>query len=189
MFKLKHCKLSILLSLFLVVGFSYAANPVLKGDQASDLTTNINQVNGQAPLHCKAFINSSAFLEQSSSVNKSVTYFNHDSILISQPFVELIAKQAERLSQNSEVCVFLAGFSDSTGPAKYNQQLSVKRAHEVAKMMIYLGVNPEQIIKVGYGEQPFEANHLNTLELAKQRRVEWVLIDSFELEMASTTLN
>ena len=55
--------------------------------------------------------------------------------------------------------------------------------------MVYLGVDPEQIIKVGYGEQPSDADNLNTSELAKQRRVEWVLIDSFGLEKASTILN
>ena len=172
MFQLKHCKLSVLLSLFFVVGFSDAANPILKGDQPSDLTTNVNPVNNQRPLNCTVLINSSSFLEQASDVKKGVTYFSHDSILISQPFVELIANLADKLSHNSESCVFLAGFSDSTGPVKYNQQLSVKRAHEVAKMMIYLGASPEQIITMGYGEQLGKEEP----ELAKQRRVEWYFL-------------
>jgi OOP family OmpA-OmpF porin len=93
--------------------------------------------------------------------------------LISQPFVELIAKQAEQLSHNPDTCVFLAGYSDSIGPAQYNQQLSLERVEEVAKMMIYLGVDPEQIIKVGYGEQFGET----VSEFAKQRRVDWYLTD------------
>lgn len=156
-----------------MAGFSHAANPLLKTGKPTRLTTQINQVDEQTPLHCTTLINPSKFLDQSAGFKKGVTYFSHDSILISQPFVELIAKQAEQLSHNPDTCVFLAGYSDSIGPVQYNQQLSLERVEEVAKMMIYLGVDPEQIIKVGYGEQFGET----VSELAKQRRVDWYLTD------------
>jgi len=174
MFKLMHCKLSILLSLFFMAGFSHAANPLLKTEKTTALTAQVNQVDKQTQSHCTTLISPDAFLDQSAGFKKGVTYFSHDSILISQPFVELIAKQADQLSHHSDTCVFLAGYSDSIGPAHYNQQLSFERAHEVAKMMIYLGVNPEQIITVGYGEQFGETES----ELAKQRRVDWYLTNA-----------
>lgn len=174
MLKLKTGKLAVLLTLFFMVGFSHAANPLLKTGKPTGLTTQINQVDEQTLSHCTTLISPSKFLDQSAGFKKGVTYFSHDSILISQPFVELIAKQAEQLSHHSDTCVFLAGYSDSIGPAPYNQQLSLERVEEVAKMMIYLGVNPGQIIKVGYGEQFVEAES----KLAKQRRVDWYLTDA-----------
>jgi outer membrane protein OmpA-like peptidoglycan-associated protein len=189
MCELKCGKLSVLLTLFLIAGFSHATNPLINLKNQHVQPAKKNQVYTDRPEDCSRAMNPKYFLEQASMSKNGTTYFSSDSILISQPFVELIARQAEHLSTHSDVCIFIAGFSDPVGSTQYNQKLSLERVDEVAKIMVYLGVDPEQIIKVGYGEQPSDADNLNTSELAKQRRVEWVLIDSFGLEKASTILN
>jgi outer membrane protein OmpA-like peptidoglycan-associated protein len=170
MCELKYGKLSVLLILFLMAGFSHATNPLINLKNQHVQSAKKNQVYTERPEGCARAMNPKYFLEQTSLSKNGATYFSNDSILIRQPFVELIAQQAEHLSTHSEVCIFIAGFSDPVGSTQYNQKLSLERVDEVAKMMIYLGVLPTQIITAGYGEQPDENS---AIEWAKQRRVDW----------------
>jgi len=170
MCELKRAKLLVLLTLFLMAGFSHATNPLINLKNQQVQPAKKNQVYTDRPEDCSRAMNPKYFLEQASLSKNGTTYFSSDSILISQPFVELIARQAEHLSTHSKVCVFIAGFSDPVGSTQYNQKLSLERVDEVAKMMIYLGVLPRQIITAGYGEQP---NENSAIEWSKQRRVDW----------------
>ena len=170
MCELKCGKLSVLLTHFLIAGFSHATNPLINFKNQHVQPAKKNQVHTDRPEDCSRAMNPKYFLEQTSLSKKGTTYFGNDSILISQPFVELIARQAEHLSTHSEICIFIAGFSDPVGSTQYNQKLSLERVDEVAKMMIYLGVLPSQIITAGYGEQPDENS---AIEWSKQRRVDW----------------
>jgi outer membrane protein OmpA-like peptidoglycan-associated protein len=163
MVKFYNAKATTILLLFMVAGISQAGNH----------QSEPNLVSSKRQVPCHQVTDPLPNLTVSSGMQKGTAFFAHDSILISQPFVNLIAKHAEILSQNSQLCVFMAGFSDPTGSSSYNQQLSLKRASEVAKMMTYLGVLPSQISQAGYGEQiPRTKN--NTDSFTESRRVDWV---------------
>jgi outer membrane protein OmpA-like peptidoglycan-associated protein len=86
-------------------------------------------------------------------------------------------KLAAVLQENPQRTVLVEGFTDSTGAAAYNQQLSERRANAVRSALLEQGVAPSRIAIKGYGEDyPVTANetaanrHLN-------RRVEIVLSD------------
>ncbi|MCG3764469.1 OmpA family protein [Vibrio cincinnatiensis] len=66
----------------------------------------------------------------------------------------------------------ITGHTDSTGPAKYNQVLSEKRAEAAANYLAEKGVDKERIHYQGKGEdEPLESNA--TLEgRQKNRRVD-----------------
>lgn len=145
---------------------------VVSTSQAGNHQSEANLISLKRLVPCHQVTNPLPNLTVSSGMQKGTAFFAHDSILISMPFVNLIANHSEILRQNPQLCVFLAGFSDPTGSSSYNQQLSLKRANEVAKMMIYLGVLPSQISQAGYGEQIAGAkNHKDSL--SESRRVDW----------------
>ena len=69
----------------------------------------------------------------------------------------------------------MAGYTDSTGPAEYNQKLSERRASTVALYLQGRGVAQERLAAIGHGEnRPVAGN--NTAEgRARNRRVEITL--------------
>jgi outer membrane protein OmpA-like peptidoglycan-associated protein/opacity protein-like surface antigen len=75
--------------------------------------------------------------------------------------------------------VRVAGFTDSTGPAPYNQTLSEQRAQSVRDYLVDNGIASERIETVGYGEDPeyFKCPNDSYRGRACNRRVE---IESIE---------
>lgn len=86
-------------------------------------------------------------------------------------------KLAQMLQQNPQRTVLVEGFTDSTGTASHNQDLSERRARAVRSALQELGVAPERVAARGYGEShPIAAN--DTAEHRQlNRRVEIVLSD------------
>lgn len=68
-------------------------------------------------------------------------------------------KLARVLQENPERSVLIEGFTDSTGSATHNQELSERRAATVESALRDLGVAPARIATRGYGEtHPVAAN-------------------------------
>ena len=81
------------------------------------------------------------------------------------------------LQQNPQRTVLIEGFTDSTGKAQYNQDLSERRAMAVAEALLAQGVARERIRQRGYGESyPVAAND-TAQNRQLNRRVEIVLSD------------
>lgn len=86
-------------------------------------------------------------------------------------------KLADVLKQNPQRTVLVEGFTDSTGTAAHNQELSERRATAVRNALQELGVSRERIAIRGYGETyPVAANN-NAQNRQLNRRVEIVLSD------------
>ena len=86
-------------------------------------------------------------------------------------------KLASILQQNPKRTVLIEGFTDSTGTASHNQELSERRANAVKAALLEQGVASERVAIRGYGESyPVAAN--DTAQNRQQnRRVEIVLSD------------
>jgi outer membrane protein OmpA-like peptidoglycan-associated protein len=86
-------------------------------------------------------------------------------------------KLATVLQQNPQRTVLVEGFTDSTGSAPHNQELSERRANAVRSALLEQGVAPERIAIRGYGESyPVAANE-TAANRQLNRRVEIVLSD------------
>ena len=68
--------------------------------------------------------------------------------------------------------VVAVGHTDSTGPASYNQRLSVRRAEAVKAYMVSKGVSADRIFTAGKGEGRPIADNSSRSGRAKTRRVE-----------------
>jgi outer membrane protein OmpA-like peptidoglycan-associated protein len=87
-------------------------------------------------------------------------------------------KLADVLQQNPQRTVLVEGFTDSTGAAAHNQELSERRATAVRNALQEMGVARERIAIRGYGETyPVAAND-TAQNRQLNRRVEIVLSDA-----------
>jgi outer membrane protein OmpA-like peptidoglycan-associated protein len=91
--------------------------------------------------------------------------------------VREVQKLADILKDNSQRTVSVEGFTDSTGTASYNQELSERRAETVRDTLAGMGVSAERITTRGYGRSFPVAT--NGTEAGRQlnRRVEVVISD------------
>lgn len=86
-------------------------------------------------------------------------------------------KLASVLQQNPKRTVLIEGFTDSTGTASHNQELSERRANAVKAALMEQGVSSERVTVRGYGQSyPVAAND-SAQSRQQNRRVEIVLSD------------
>lgn len=84
-----------------------------------------------------------------------------------------IREIANALEADQDVTTEIAGHTDSTGPAEYNQELSQRRAEAVADRLIELyDIDSDRVTPVGYGESDPVATNETEEGRAQNRRVE-----------------
>lgn len=71
--------------------------------------------------------------------------------------------------------VLVVGHTDARGSEDYNEDLSLRRAENVANRLMARGVNPRQVTYMGMGEIQPTASNMTASGMAKNRRVEFVL--------------
>jgi len=101
--------------------------------------------------------------------------FETDSASLDSRFFEVLDSVALVLNEYKSTLVTVAGYTDSTGPADYNQKLSERRASTVALYLHSRNVAQQRLAAIGYGEKhPVASN--NTAEgRSTNRRVEITL--------------
>ncbi|MFP3976990.1 OmpA family protein [Marinobacter sp. KMM 10035] len=99
--------------------------------------------------------------------------FPTNSSVIGNAYDDEIRRVANFLKENPETLVEIAGHSDNTGKASYNQFLSQRRAEAVAgRLTGPLGVDPAKVSAKGYGEEEPVATNATAAGRAENRRVE-----------------
>ena len=83
-----------------------------------------------------------------------------------------VAKLAQFLQENPDRKVIVEGYTDSTGSASYNQNLSERRAGSVMAALVRAGVEPSRIVSQGYGKEYPVADNTSNSGRAQNRRVE-----------------
>jgi outer membrane protein OmpA-like peptidoglycan-associated protein len=86
-----------------------------------------------------------------------------------------VRKLADVLNQNPNRTVLVEGFTDSTGSAAHNQELSERRAGSVAAALTSLGIARERVAMRGYGPAYPVAGNDSAANRQLNRRVEIVL--------------
>lgn len=76
------------------------------------------------------------------------------------------------LEENPDMTVNLAGHADDTGPVRYNQRLSERRARSVKKYLTAQGVSARRINSEGFGEGAPVADNRTAVGRKQNRRVE-----------------
>jgi len=93
-------------------------------------------------------LNARGYLEDS--------FFDTDRWDIKPEYREALAKNAAWLQQYSTVMILIEGHCDERNTREYNLALGERRAAAVRDYMVFLGVSPERVRTISYGEEkPF----------------------------------
>jgi OOP family OmpA-OmpF porin len=91
---------------------------------------------------------------------------------------QLVDEMARALAEHPELKrVEIQGHTDSTGDDFYNLKLGAERAESVKRALVKRGVPPARVTAKGYGEQSPVAPNDTPAGRAKNRRVEFVVVD------------
>jgi outer membrane protein OmpA-like peptidoglycan-associated protein len=115
--------------------------------------------------------------ERGMVVTLSDVVFGTDLARLSSDGMRTAQKLADILQQNPQRNVLIEGFTDSTGTAAHNQELSERRADAVRSALQDLGVASGRITTRGYGEFHPMASNDTAANRQLNRRVEIILSD------------
>lgn len=100
-------------------------------------------------------------------------YFEFDKYSLTAQSKEILNRNADWMKQNPNVLVQIEGHCDERGTTDYNQVLGENRAMGTKKYLISLGVSPDQLYTISYGESK-PVDPAQTEEAwAKNRRCEF----------------
>lgn len=109
-------------------------------------------------------------------------YFEFDSYRISGTAEADLQKIVQVMEEYPELRIEIRAFTDSRGPAAYNQKLSERRAEATAAYLVKAGIDASRLQATGFGEsQPIadcgEERPCTREEHAKNRRSAFVIIE------------
>lgn len=114
--------------------------------------------------------------EGTKSVLRNI-YFDFNRATFKQESYNELNKLEKMMSQNPNLKIEISGHTDNIGSAKYNKQLSQKRATAVKDFLVSKGIDPRRIEAKGYGEeQPLASNDDELEGRELNRRVEFEVI-------------
>lgn len=100
-------------------------------------------------------------------------YFDFDKSEIKDTFKEALKTNADWIKANPDVKVVIEGHCDERGTNEYNLALGERRSKTVLDFLIALGVKPEQMSTVSYGEERPAAQGHNEAAWSQNRRAEF----------------
>ncbi len=102
--------------------------------------------------------------------------FGFDSADLRSEFFEVLDSVALVVNEFDQTLVEVAGHTDSTGAADYNQRLSERRADTVARYLSNRGVDQRRIATAGFGQDYPVADNRTEAGRQANRRVELTLV-------------
>ncbi len=104
-----------------------------------------------------------------------LVFFDWDRADLTDRARQIIAEAAQATTRVQVTRIEVSGHTDSSGTARYNQGLSVRRAQNVASELVRLGVPRQSITVQGFGETRPLVQTANGVREPQNRRVEIVL--------------
>jgi peptidoglycan-associated lipoprotein len=89
---------------------------------------------------------------------------------------EILSQNAELLLQHSRVTIQIEGHADERGTIEYNLALGERRSDTARQYLMSLGVSPDRIGTISYGEEMPVDPRQNEEAWAKNRRAHFVLL-------------
>jgi outer membrane protein OmpA-like peptidoglycan-associated protein len=93
----------------------------------------------------------------------------------SEPLIDEMARALREYPRIRKVEI--AGHTDNTGDAAYNRSLSKERAEAVKRALVKRGIAEKRLVTRGYGEDTPVAPNVTRAGRAKNRRVDFNILD------------
>jgi peptidoglycan-associated lipoprotein len=103
-------------------------------------------------------------------------HFDFDQYEIRPGDVEILNENAALLKKYSDVAIQIEGHCDERGTVEYNLALGERRANSTKNYLVSLGISPDHISTISYGEErPLDPGH-NEEAWAKNRRAHMIIL-------------
>ena len=110
-----------------------------------------------------------------SAFNLRDIHFDFDSAVIKPQDIPYLESLAEFLQNHPDYKLIIEGHCDERGSEMYNLALGQRRADAVKKFLVNLGINPDRIQTISYGEEkPVDPRHCEEA-WAKNRRCHFII--------------
>ena len=104
-----------------------------------------------------------------------IIHFGFDSYELTEDSRAILALKANIMRRYTGVAVVIEGHCDERGTEEYNLALGERRARAAYEHLVILGVDPERMSIVSFGEErPINPAH-NEIAWAENRRAEFVV--------------
>ena len=103
-------------------------------------------------------------------------YFEFDKATLTSETRRVLKKHAEWLKKHPTVKILVEGHCDERGTEQYNLALGDRRAHAVKNYLISLGISPDRIKTISYGEMFPKVKGHNEWAWSQNRRCHFVII-------------
>lgn len=115
-----------------------------------------------------------ADMAKAAFVNEDV-HFAFDSFLLDVEAERVLEQKAAWLQGNADASVQIEGHCDERGTSAYNLALGERRANAVQQYLTVLGIDPDRLSTISYGEeQPLDPGH-DEVAWSRNRRAHFVI--------------
>lgn len=83
----------------------------------------------------------------------NVIYFDFDSSALSERSREVLSAKADILKRYTELTLVVEGYCDERGTVEYNLALGERRARVAYDYLVILGISPDRLSIVSFGEE------------------------------------
>ena len=98
--------------------------------------------------------------------------FDYDSSVLDPVATQTLDRQAAWLRQYGDVIVTIEGHADERGTREYNLALGDRRANAVKNYLVALGISPDRVLTISYGEErPDDPAHTDAAWAQNRRAV------------------
>jgi len=114
--------------------------------------------------------------KDSSTFASDTVHFDYDNSSIKASEKSKVANVADYLKSNPASAVEVEGHCDERGTEEYNRSLGERRALALREELVRLGIDPNRVDTISYGEdRPADTSH-DQAAWAKNRRGEFILL-------------
>jgi peptidoglycan-associated lipoprotein len=104
------------------------------------------------------------------------THFDFDKYDVRPMDTEILMENAALLKKRPSMKVQIEGYCDERGTEEYNLALGERRANSTKKYLVSLGISPDRISTISYGEEkPLDPRH-NEEAWARNRRAHTIIL-------------
>jgi outer membrane protein OmpA-like peptidoglycan-associated protein len=103
---------------------------------------------------------------------RSELLFETNSAVLTEDAIARVSRIGDILAKYPEDRIRIEGHTDSRGPTAYNEELSLRRAEAVARVLSSRGVASNQVLVLGMGEEQPVASNDNPAGRSANRRVQ-----------------
>jgi peptidoglycan-associated lipoprotein len=115
-----------------------------------------------------------AMRERAMASIQAPIYFDFDRSELKPEAREVLNQKAEAMRQYPDIRIRIEGHCDERGTVEYNLALGERRAEAARAYLIDLGIDPDRMTTVSYGEERPAVPESNEAAWAQNRRDEFV---------------